>query len=53
MVNLASPLAAAYAMQGGIAKAKAAYEAFLRLWKDADPGISSLEQAKTEYSKLQ
>jgi eukaryotic-like serine/threonine-protein kinase len=32
-------LADAYAMQGDSAKAKAAYQAFLALWKDADPDI--------------
>ena len=34
-------------------KAKAAYEDFLTLWKDADSGIPILQQAKAEYSKLQ
>ncbi|MGA9978428.1 MAG: protein kinase [Candidatus Sulfotelmatobacter sp.] len=35
------------------ARALAAYEDFLTLWKDADPGIPILKQAKTEYAKLQ
>jgi eukaryotic-like serine/threonine-protein kinase len=26
---------------------------FLTLWKDADPDIPILQQAKTEYAKLQ
>jgi len=43
----------AYAMQGDIAKAKAAYQDFLTLWKDADPDIPVLKQAKAEYAKLQ
>ncbi|HXY03540.1 MAG TPA: tetratricopeptide repeat protein, partial [Terriglobales bacterium] len=45
-------LARAYAMQGDTAKAKAAYQDFLTLWKDADPDIPILKQAKTEYAKL-
>ncbi len=46
-------LARAYAMQGDTAKAKAAYQDFLTLWKDADPDIPILKQAKAEYAKLQ
>jgi eukaryotic-like serine/threonine-protein kinase len=42
-------LARAYAMGGDTAKARAAYQDFLRLWKDADPGIPILKQARTEY----
>ena len=34
-------------------KAKAAYQDFLALWKDADPDVQILKQAKTEYSRLQ
>jgi hypothetical protein len=40
-------------MQGDTVKAKAAYEDFLTLWKDADPDIPVLQQAKAEYAKLQ
>jgi eukaryotic-like serine/threonine-protein kinase len=43
----------AYAMQGDAAKAKAAYHDFLTLWKDADPDIPVLREAKAEYAKLQ
>jgi hypothetical protein len=43
----------AYAMQGDPAKAKVAYQDFLVLWKDADPDIPILKQAKAEYAKLQ
>ncbi len=43
----------AYAMQGDAAKAKAAYQDFLTLWKDADPDIPILIAAKAEYAKLQ
>lgn len=42
----------AYTMAGA-ARAKAAYQDLFRLWKDADPGIPILKQAKTEYAKLQ
>jgi len=43
----------AYTMSGDTSKAKTAYNDFLTLWKDADPDIPILEQAKTEYAKLQ
>jgi eukaryotic-like serine/threonine-protein kinase len=46
-------LARAYVLMGNTSKAKAAYEDFLTLWKDADPDIPILKQAKTEYAKLQ
>jgi eukaryotic-like serine/threonine-protein kinase len=42
----------AYAMQGDTTKAKAAYQDFLTLWKDADPDIPVLIAAKAEYAKL-
>jgi eukaryotic-like serine/threonine-protein kinase len=45
-------LARAYVLQGDTAKAKAAYQDFLTLWKDADPDIPILKQAKAEYAKL-
>ena len=46
-------LGRAYAMAGDTAKAKAAYKDFLTLWKDADPDIPILKQAKAEYARLQ
>jgi serine/threonine protein kinase/tetratricopeptide (TPR) repeat protein len=46
-------LGRAYALQGDTAKARAAYQDFLTLWKDADPDIPILKQAKAEYAKLQ
>ena len=56
-------LARAYAMQthplagpeadAARAKARAAYEGFLTLWKDADPNVPVLKEAKAEYAKLQ
>jgi eukaryotic-like serine/threonine-protein kinase len=56
-------LARAYAMQSNSlpgpeadaarAKARAAYESFVTLWKDADPEVPILKEAKAEYAKLQ
>ncbi len=46
-------LARAYALSGNTAKAKAAYQDFLTLWKDADPDVPILKEAKAEYAKLQ
>ena len=46
-------LARAYSLQGNTLKARAAYQDFLNLWKDADPDIPILKQAKAEYAKLQ
>ncbi len=43
----------AYALQGDTAKARAAYQDFLTLWKDADADIPILRAAKAEYAKLQ
>jgi len=45
-------LGRAYAMSGDTAKARAAYQDFLTLWKDADPDIPIVKQAKAEYAKL-
>ena len=39
-------------MQDDIAKAKAAYQDFLTLWKDTDSDIPILSAAKSEYAKL-
>ena len=46
-------LARAHTKQGNTVKAKAAYQDFLALWKDADPDIPILKEAKAEYAKLQ
>jgi len=43
----------AFALAGDKHKAKAAYQDFLTLWKDADSGIPILKQAKMEYARLQ
>ena len=45
-------LARAYALQGDAVKARAAYQAFLTIWKDADPDIPIRKEAKAEYAKL-
>jgi hypothetical protein len=34
-------------------KSKSAYQDFLTLWKDADPDIPILKEAKAEYAKVQ
>ena len=60
-VDLTSPLyplarlglGRAYALQGDKAKAKAAYQDFFAAWKDADPDVPVLKEAKAEYAKLQ
>jgi serine/threonine protein kinase/tetratricopeptide (TPR) repeat protein len=46
-------LGRALATTGDNNKAKAAYQDFLTLWKDADPDIPALQQAKSEYANLQ
>jgi eukaryotic-like serine/threonine-protein kinase len=56
-------LGRAYALQSASAlssdaasfksKSRAAYQDFFALWKDADPDIPILKQAKSEYAKLQ
>ena len=46
-------LGRAYSLSGDSAKSRAAYQDFLALWKDADPDIPVLKQAKAEYAKLQ
>jgi serine/threonine protein kinase/tetratricopeptide (TPR) repeat protein len=46
-------LGRAYVLQGDTAKARAAYQDFFALWKDADPDIPILKEAKAEYAKLQ
>ena len=46
-------LARAYALAGDTAKSRTAYQDFFVPWKDADPDIPLLKQAKAEYAKLQ
>ena len=45
-------LARAYGLQGDAAKARAAYQDFFTLWKNAEPDIPVLIAAKSEYAKL-
>ena len=40
-------------MTGDTAKARAGYQDFFALWKDADPDVPVLKEAKAEYDKLQ
>jgi eukaryotic-like serine/threonine-protein kinase len=46
-------LGRAYVLAGDKDKARTAYKDFLTLWKDADPDIPILKEAKAEYAKLQ
>jgi serine/threonine protein kinase/tetratricopeptide (TPR) repeat protein len=46
-------LARAYASAGDTAKSRAAYDAFFKLWRDADADVPVLQQAKAEYSRPQ
>ncbi len=46
-------LGRAQALQGNTAAAKSAYQDFFAAWKDADPDLPVLKQAKAEYEKLQ
>ena len=45
-------LARSYTLQGDIPKGRAAYNDFLSLWKNADPEVPLLKQAKVEFAKL-
>ena len=45
-------LGRAYALQGDKQKSRTAYQDFFALWKDADPDIPILKEAKEEYAKL-
>src|ERR1017187_5828427 len=46
-------LGKAYALQGNTAQARTAYQDLFAAWKDADPDIPLLKEAKAEYAKLQ
>jgi hypothetical protein len=45
-------LARAYALEGDDAKARVAYQNLFAQWKDADPDLPLLLQAKAEYARL-
>lgn len=45
-------LARGYARAGDESQSDVAYQQFFTLWKDADPGIPVLRQARAEYQKL-
>jgi eukaryotic-like serine/threonine-protein kinase len=45
-------VARAYAMAGDTAKAREEYQKFFTLWKDADPDVPILRDAKAEYAKV-
>ncbi|HVN17374.1 MAG TPA: protein kinase [Dongiaceae bacterium] len=45
-------IARAYAAAGDASKAKAGYQEFFQLWKNADPDVPVLKQARAEYAKL-
>lgn len=45
-------LARAWAMAGDGARSRAAYQRFFALWKDADPDVPILKEARSEYAKL-
>jgi hypothetical protein len=45
--------ARAYRVMGDVTKSRTAYQDFFALWKNADPDIPILKQAKAEYAKLQ
>jgi len=45
-------LGRAYALQGNAVRSRMAYQDFLALWKDADPDVPLLKQAKVEYAKV-
>ena len=44
--------ARAYVLKGDVPRARSAYQEFLTLWRDADPNIPVLKEAKAEFAKL-
>jgi hypothetical protein len=46
-------LARAYSTSANTENARQSYQDFFALWKDADPDIPVLQQAREEYAKLQ
>jgi hypothetical protein len=46
-------LARGYALSGDAGNARNQYREFLALWKDADPDLPVLHEARTELARLQ
>ena len=46
-------LARALVLSGEAAKARSAYDDLFALWKDADPGLPMVNEARAEYARLQ
>jgi hypothetical protein len=46
-------LARSNVLSGDVSKARTSYQDFLAIWKDADPDVPILKQARAEYGKLQ
>ena len=46
-------MARAYVLQGDTTKARAKYQDFLTVWKNADPDIPILKEGKAEHARLQ
>jgi hypothetical protein len=46
-------LARARALSGNVSGSRMTYQDFFALWKNADPGIPILQQARAEYARLQ
>jgi hypothetical protein len=52
-LDSAASIFSTYALSGDTTKSKAAYQDFFALWRDADPDIPILKEAKAEYARLQ
>ncbi len=46
-------LARAIVLSGDVSKARTSYQDFFAIWKNADPDVPILKQARAEYDKLQ
>jgi hypothetical protein len=51
-ITVARPTKSRYARMHAMEESKSAYSHFLTRWKDADPDIPILKQARAEYAKL-
>ena len=52
LIRRAESAARGFVLAGDTAKAKKAFQDFFELWKDADPDIPILPQARAEYTKV-